>query len=148
MRPALRGTAQLDGFLKDLRAFCYCTLCIVVIQAKTGIDFGRSILFPKGKTCRHWTRSLGKSSGSVRRLRASTLTEPAGEVDVQRGGLLQRRYVQIEPPRGRRDRPTLKDQRYQNYNERNAEKHRCVRQPGEDRNDREEDRDGPAETDP
>lgn len=50
MRPALRGTAQLDGFLKDLRAFCYCTLCILVIQAKTGIDFGRSILFPKGKT--------------------------------------------------------------------------------------------------
>ena len=40
MRPALRGTAQLDGFLKDLRAFCYCTLCIVVIQAKTEIDSG------------------------------------------------------------------------------------------------------------
>ena len=49
MRPALRGTAQLDGFLKDLRAFCYCTLCIVVIQAKTGIDFVDLYSFPKVK---------------------------------------------------------------------------------------------------
>jgi hypothetical protein len=41
MRPALRGIAQLDAFLKDLCAFCYCTLGMLVIQAKTGIDFGR-----------------------------------------------------------------------------------------------------------
>jgi hypothetical protein len=46
------------------------------------------------------------------------VAEPAGEIDVQTGGLLERRRVQIEHPRGRRDRPTLEDQRYQNYNER------------------------------
>ena len=46
------------------------------------------------------------------------VAEPAGEIDVRTGGLLERRRVQIEHPRGRRDRPTLEDQRYQNYNER------------------------------
>ena len=63
-------------------------------------------------------------------------------------GRLERRHVQIEHTCGGSDSPTLEDQRYQNSNESNAEKYRCVRQPGEDWNDREEDWDGPSQTDP
>jgi hypothetical protein len=42
----------------------------------------------------------------------------------------------------------LEDQRDQNYDEGNAEKYRCIRQPGEDWNDREKDRDGASQADP
>ncbi len=76
------------------------------------------------------------------------VAKPAREIDVETGGLLERRHVQIENSRGRRDRPALDDQRYQNDDERKAEKHRCVRQPGEDRNDRKKNRDSSPETDP
>ena len=32
------------------RAFCYCTLCIIVIEAKTDIDFVDLYSSPEGKT--------------------------------------------------------------------------------------------------
>jgi len=57
------------------RAFCYCTLCILVIEAQD-----RRRLWwiythlSKVKAWRHWMRSPTRSSGSVRLLRGSTLS--------------------------------------------------------------------------
>src|SRR5438552_2772565 len=76
------------------------------------------------------------------------VAESAREIDVQTGSLLKRGHIEIKHPRDGSDRPTLKDQRYQHDSECYTEEGRGVRQSGEDRDDRKEDRDGASQPDP
>jgi len=96
-----------------MRAFYHCTMCIVVVDAQKIDHPGQPILCLEGTECRHWTRSLRRSSGSARRSHASmrsATSSPASSANWKRPNVCSRATPRAP---GRKRRPQRRRRRQQ-----------------------------------